>query len=541
MIERTVAAPPYTAAGEGRRLKMWRAVPYGPNVANRHSHTIVARARDRVRNDPWAGTALDKSVSNGVGVGIQAKAVWGSAEYRERVKRLWNEWMAQCDADGVLDFYGLQALAWREWHEAGEVFIRLRHRLPEDGLVVPLQLQLIEAEQCPQHHSAFAPNGNAIRSGIEFDRIGRRVAYWMYRTHPGDGFVSVDSSNELLRIPAEQIIHLYRPQRAGQIRGMPDLASVLVRMFNLDSLDDAVLERQKLANMFAGWYVRKTDSEDDESAVEGLLTEGGDDPDAPIAGMEPGMMQELPGGVEPKFSDPPEPGIGYADFYRSQLMAIAARSGVPYEVMTGDLRNVSDRALKLILNEFRRGIEMDQWLYAIPRMCQPVRAAWFDHAYLSEALQFDGHAYVENRSAIVETLWTPQGWPYSHPVQDVTADVKAIRAGLTSRTKVVMAAGEDPEEIDAEQAEDNTRADTHGLSYDSDPRVPERASATVAPTAPIQATPEGRPRTSVDVTNDLAQLFGEAAFMAEAERAARIEQHHAQRGADAIGFAVRAR
>jgi len=56
-----------------------------------------------------------------------------------------------------------------------------------------------------------------------------------------------------------------------------------------------------------------------------------------------------------------------------------------------------------------------------------------------------------------ETLWMPQGWPYAHPVQDVDADIKAIRAGRTSRTKVVPVKGEDPEEVDAEIAADLAR------------------------------------------------------------------------------------
>ena len=81
-----------------------------------------------------------------------------------------------------------------------------------------------------------------------------------------------------------------------------------------------------------------------------------------------------------------------------------------------------------------------------------------------------------------ETLWMPEGWPYSHPVQDVTADEKAIAAGLTSRSKLVLRRGEDPSEIDAEQAADNARADALGLVYTSDGRI-----ASGAP-APMQVT-----------------------------------------------------
>lgn len=168
-------------------------------------------------------------------------------------------------------------------------------------------------------------------------------------------------------------------------------------------------------------------------------------------------------------------------------MAIASRLGVPFEVLTGDLRNVSDRALRLILNEFKRLLEMWQWLWFIPQFCQPVREAWFDAAVMSGALNIPG--YADLREQVVETLWVPMGWPYSHPVQDVTADVKAIRGGLASRTSINLARGEDAEQIDREQAEDNARADGLGLVHDTDPRKVSNAGLTQA-RAPGSSLPD---------------------------------------------------
>src|SRR5690606_16528970 len=180
--------------------------------------------------------ALDRGDANAIGTGIQAKMVNGSPELRAACKRLWNRWSEECDADGVMNLYAQQYLAWHEWREAGEVFGRLRPRRASDGLSVPLRVQVIEAEQCPTDLNTTASNGNRIRAGIEFNAIGKRVAYWMYREHPGD-MNFLHDSHELVRIPANQIIHLFKPVRAGQIRGIPDQASVLVRMFNVDSMD----------------------------------------------------------------------------------------------------------------------------------------------------------------------------------------------------------------------------------------------------------------------------------------------------------------
>jgi capsid protein len=60
-------------------------------------------------------------------------------------------------------------------------------------------------------------NGNPIRAGIEFDRLGRRVAYHLYSTHPEDGAMSPMSREggvNTLRIDAREVIHLFWPLRS---------------------------------------------------------------------------------------------------------------------------------------------------------------------------------------------------------------------------------------------------------------------------------------------------------------------------------------
>lgn len=467
MAEAAESASPYLAASESRRTRMWRATTTGPNSVNLNGASrILARARDQVRNNPWASTALDKLTSNGIATGIQAKGMWGTAEFKAAEKRLWNRWMAVCDADWTCDGYGLQALAWREWKEAGELFVRFRARREADGLPVPLQVQLIEAEQCPADLYTTASNGNQVKAGIEFDAIGRRVAYWMYREHPGDISLGYNGG-ELVRVPADQVEHIYQPKRAGQIRGVPDITPALLRLFHLDRFSDNVLERQAIANLFVGFYTEEANPYGDPtSPVPMGDTEAGPD-GAELAGLEPATMQELPRGKKVEFSDPPDAGSNYGDFMRNGLMSIAATVGVPYEVLTGDLRDVSDRALRLILNEFRRLIEMWQWVTFVPRYCQSGRARYFDAAVLSGKLEVPG--YAEIRDDVIETLWVPQGWPYSHPVQDVDADIKAINANLQSRSSTILERGEDPEQVEQEIADERARAKALGIAHAAPP------------------------------------------------------------------------
>jgi len=155
--------PAQHAAATGRRLRMWRPSSAGPNASTLSSLPLIrARARDQARNNPYAATALDKLVSNGIGTGIQAKGQWGDEAFRTRERALWARWMAASDADGVCDLYGLQALAWRERSEAGEVFVRLRSGRLSDGLPMPRHAAVTEAETGPQKCSG-ADNGGRRR------------------------------------------------------------------------------------------------------------------------------------------------------------------------------------------------------------------------------------------------------------------------------------------------------------------------------------------------------------------------------------------
>ncbi|RML72904.1 hypothetical protein ALQ90_200237 [Pseudomonas savastanoi pv. savastanoi] len=268
----------------------------------------------------------------------------------------------------------------------------------------------------------------------------------------------------LVRIPASQMLHIFEPVEPGQLRGVPRLAPVLKRLRSLDNYDDAVLFRQEVANLFAG-FIRKpaTDGPPMLDPLTGAPIRVGGDGFTPMVALEPGTMQELLPGEEVEFSTPPDGGNNYPDFMRQQLMAAAAGAGLPYELMTGDMRGVNDRTIRVVLNEFRRRLEQLQFSVYVHQLCRPVRAAWMDMAVLSGALQLDD--YAVRRREYLRTRWVPQGWSYIHPVQDVQSRTMEINAGLASRSEMCLRTGTDAEIVDEENAADAARARGLGLNY----------------------------------------------------------------------------
>lgn len=452
----------YDAAGNGKRMAGWQPPSTGPNKAIGGLQKIRDRAHDAVRND-WSGeSSIQKWTTSLVGIGIVPRLTRIKDKNRKlALIDLWEDFVRTCDADGVLTFYGMQTLAVRAWLESGEVFIRRRPRDAADDLPVPLQVQLIEADYVPMLDADTyqgLPSGNKIRSGIELDKRGRRIAYWMYREHPGDGFNGAIDASKLLRILAADVQHMFMPTRPGQLRGVSSLAPTLTKLRDIGNYQDAVLLRQQIANLFVAFLTRKVGDEDNEDALTGKQIEGSFD--KPLAGLSPGILQELEDGQDVKFANPPEAGTTFSDYLRTENMTVAAGNGLPYELFSGDIKEVSDRTLRVIINEFRRFAEQRQWQVVIPMFCQPVRG-WFAAAGV-----VIGKIAVSEQQDVARVEWAPHGWAYIHPVQDPQGKKIEKDAGFRSRSSIIGERGDDPETVDQERADDMAREKSLDLWVD---------------------------------------------------------------------------
>lgn len=374
-----------------RRLRGWNPPLENINaLVASGGPRLLARSRELVVTNGYAANACEAFAANLVGDGIKPSSLITDAALRDQVQKLWLAWTDEADADGLTDFYGLQAMVAREMFVAGECFVRLRPRRVEDGLLVPLQLQLLQSEMLPFEKTEADPNGNRIRCGIEFDLIGRRVAYHFRRRHPGDSTDQRVAVPDTVRVPAEEVLHIYRPIDAGQIRGLPHVAPAMVRLFLLDQYDDAELDRKKTAAMFAG-FITKTMPEDP------MLGEGAADLDgAAMASLEPGTMQVLLPGEDVKFSSPADVGGGYEAFQYRTLLAVSASLGLPYHLVTGDVRQANYSSLRAELVEFRRRIGQLQHGVMAHQLCRPVWRHWLETAVLSGAL----------RTGLLPVSWT---------------------------------------------------------------------------------------------------------------------------------------
>lgn len=458
-------APGLEAGAARRRLSLWQPAAQHVNAAMfAAGPSVLARARWLVRNNGYARAALRSWSSATVGAGIKPSSLITDQRLRDAINQAWLLWTDEADAEWITDFYGLARRVAREAFLAGEVFVRFRPRFPQDHLSVPLQLQMLPSEQLPLAKIEQAPNGNPIRLGVEFDRNLRdkRVAYWFYRSNPTDAtltFAEAMLNKQLVRVPAEEIIHVFDPVEAGQIRGLTGFAAAIVKLFQMDAYDDAELERKKQISRYAAFVTSP-----EERGEDGIPLESRPDDDMSVYG--PGATVLLYPGEDIKFSDPGEVGGSYEPFQYRTLLQICAALGVPYGELSSDLTKATYASSRAGLLAFRQEVEAFQHGVLVFQFLRRVWMRWMDAAVLAGALPIPAQAY-NARPAFYRAMKpiTPRA-PWVDPLKDRQAEVLAMRAGIKAPQDVIEGEGYDLEETYRRIAEANALAAELGLTFD---------------------------------------------------------------------------
>ncbi len=451
----------YEAGSRSRRTRHWRRPGTDASSAIRpHITDLRAVARDLVRNNGWAARGVDVLVNNTIGTGITPHYNAASSKAAtDRVEAAFKRHLdtTDIDADGRHDLYGIQRLAFRTMVESGEVLIRRRRRRPGDGFRLPFQVQVLEPDFLDHTKQGTVPRSNhLIVDGIEFDRIGRRVAYWLFDQHPGTTLRFASRRMTSKRVPAADVIHLYRADRPGQARGVTWLAPSVVKLNDFQDFDQAQLVRQQVSSCFAV-FVHDINADASDVPKVGVETEDTGSGDL-AERLEPGLVTSLPPGKDVSFATPPEV-TGFEEYSRVSLRAIAAPLGITYEALTGDLTATNFSSGRMGWLEMARNIDVNQHVLFIPGFCRRIEQWCMEPLMVEARLPRDG----------VVTWGTPRR-EMIDPTKEVPALIKAIRAGLKTRSDCLREFGFDPVDLYDELQRDNEMADERGLVLDSDPR-----------------------------------------------------------------------
>lgn len=462
----------YEGAATGRRTQNWNRSAGDANAAAGTSlGSLRNAARDLIRNNPYAESAVSTIADHAVSYGITAKFRANAAAIEAWT--LWSNSTA-CDVEGVQNLTGLGKQVMGSNVSDGEILVRRIWRTPDSGLPLPFQLQLLEADFLDTNKTLNLADGGRIIQGVEYDKQGRRVAYWLFPQHPGASLLS--NSSVLLpgsqRVAAADVKHVFRRKRPGQARGVTWFAPVLLRFKGIDEYEDGELMKQTIASCLA------VITSDIDGSATALGTANDTDTTPGVDTIEPGMILNVPPGRNIEVVQPPKVD-GYEDFMRVNLRAIATGLGVAYEDLTGDYTGMPYSAARM--SRLRHWARVDDWRWRIliPQFYDPV------FQWAMEAAQLAG---LLNRKPS-PAMWSAPPPPMIDPDKEGLGVQRNIRAGVLTLSEAIRERGYDPEELLGEMADDNALLDELGIVLDSDARKMTQAGQAQGSQLPKDPTP----------------------------------------------------
>ncbi len=473
---------PFKGARKSHRNSTWFAPGSSSNAALARSLvTLRNRSRDLKRNNRYQRHALMQLASYFSGLtpksAIKAKGGASDAQ-RERVRKLnaridevFAAWAKQCHGEGDLTFSGLQTQAVLGMLEGGDTFTRKRVRRLEDGLAVPLQLEVLEADfvdhNANEKLTSHGKKGGEtlvgwIRQGVRFDAVGRRTGYHVYPEHPGDALVGLSLAKTVI-VPAASVAHLYDAvfARPGQVRGAPWNHAILQDMQDFDGYMEA--ERVRLYGSASVMGVVESDEEvsfddDEDDDLPSGLNPARDSNGDVVEKLRAGQVVYLSKGQVWKTQAPPM-SDAFDKYVKTDLRGQAAGAGMPYELYSGDLSDANFSSLMAAMGPFLRIATTVQDEIVAPLWGEKIWG-WF--------VEIGQAAGVLPREAGPVT-WQRKPWPMVDPVKQTNASKAQVRSGAKSLATWQRELGGEPEQVRDEIEREAAWATEAGVVLDSLP------------------------------------------------------------------------
>ena len=409
--------------------------------------TITLRCRDLAMNNENVIGILRNLCRNVVGANgftLQSKAE--PAALRPRIEALWRDYCSGASravsVDGHSGARDFDMLVLRTLIIDGEVFIR---RVFDPLSRYGWRYEVIDSMQIdPMYMVETTDSGGRIFMGIELDKLGREIAYY-YRPTSNDQYFS--GARE--RIPAENIIHLFRREFAAQYRGISMLAGAVMNLKQLDDYRTAELVHAQIGSCCMGVWVWNGQNADD------IITESSDAGEF-VREIRPGIFPIAPRGYEPKFLQNPGTNTQFGSFVKNILRSICNSVGLSYNKGSGDYEAVNYSSLREANLEDRESyLELQRFLI------EDWKSVQF-RDFVNSAVV---HQYIKPDSVadVYPHRFFGRRFQWVDPAKEIRAKKDEMSMMLTDPISELEARGEDPDEVIARFAEWKDKLEAAGL------------------------------------------------------------------------------
>ena len=396
------------------------------SAASANSAAIRAVLRKRARyectNNGIAAGIVSTLTNDVIGTGPRLQ-IMAKRELTRPLERTFARWADEIDlADKLRTMRRTRAVD-------GECFGVLTNN---PRLMSPIQLDLrtCEADRVANSWMESLTNTGGWIDGIQYDGFGNPTRYRILNAHPGDVTQFSTDPMGTTEYDAASVLHDYKSERPGQLRGVPEMVSTLGLFAEMRRYTAAVLAAAETAADFA-WFMKATGVSS---------TVAGSDPFSTID-IERRMGQVLPEGwdIAQLKAEQPTTTLG---MFVNLLVNIAARPfNMPLNVALCNSSGYNYASGRMDHQVYQRAIGIDREQYA-RRVLDRILYAWLNEAALVPGLIPDGLGPFNQW----DWAWHWDGFAHVDPSKEATAQATRLANHTTTLQAEYAAEGEDWEE-----------------------------------------------------------------------------------------------
>ena len=454
----------WDAAKNTRLTEHWQPGDQSPSLIHQVDATSLRnRCRDLMRNNPVARSAIKGYVANVIENGITPDPILPDGADKVAWLDAWNRWAAEeADITGHEHLSELQATWLEEVLVAGGCIENrvVLNRRDSRGRRLPLAIELLPEERIADDRDFMTPpetvSGRKVVRGVEVNRYGKPVAYWLRRTLPNDLH---SSFQQPLRVDAGPLSYGFIRDRVSQYRGWPILGVTVGLLWKLGYYTDNEMMASAIKSCFAA--VITTDGD-----VNGLNTDGdtADDDGNTFDSMQPGIVSHLKPGEKIEGIGPNMPGGDSLPWLQMLIRSIASGTEISYEEVARDFSQTTFSSNRASANADKRRFRMKQ-RFTINQFLAPIYPEFVTWAVQAGLDGFPTPSeFLNRRDEWIKTSWRTPGWPSVNPLDDAQAAVLEIDNRLNSRANYLGERGHDVDEVFAELAAEEAKAESLGLT-----------------------------------------------------------------------------
>ncbi len=283
--------------------------------------------------------------------------------------------------------------------------------------------------------------------GMRLDRMGNPVSYDVLRSHPGDFLYPNLDPLAVQQIKAANVLHWFRRDRPGQVRGIPELTPALELFEQMRGFRMATLTAAEIAALFTA-ILKSNGPPNTEEPLTPMTT----------ANLERGMLTNLPAGWDLTQLAAQHPSTTYEVFVYCLLAEACRCINVPLNIALGTSQKFNFSSARLDHINYRDALRVER-RQCEQRVLTPLFRAWLEEAVMVPGLLPSGLS-----SELVRVTWHWPGWSYMDPLKDAQADGERLGNRTLTFAQFYAEQGKDWEEEFEQLAAEKDRMDELGLT-----------------------------------------------------------------------------